>query len=122
MKQFLHYAITGGVAACVDIGLFLVLSRAIDIPAAGSVSFIFAAVVNYLLSSRMVFRSPYSFRHFALFFFGALLGMAVNVGVLTVCVYFLCMQPVFGKVCGIAAAFVFNYIINKLFVFRSRKA
>ena len=80
--KLMRYIGTGGVAAIVDIGGFALLGRlGVAVPVAAVASFCVAAVVNYLLSSRLTFDREATWRGFALFFAVALVGLCVNVGV-----------------------------------------
>jgi putative flippase GtrA len=118
-----RYFLTAGVASVVDLGLFAVLAGAsVPVPAAAALSFCVAAVVNYLLSSRFAFRCAPSVRGFGLFFFAALGGLAVNVGVTSLGHSLLGLLPVLAKIAGIGTAFLLNFWVNLRVVFRSHPA
>lgn len=115
----LRYGLTGGTAAVVDLGGFLLLtSQDIAVAPAAVVSFVAAAVVNYMLTSRFVFASQASFRRFALFFAVALVGLAVNVGVTVFAADVLNLAPGLAKLAGIGTAFLLNFALNAGIVFR----
>jgi putative flippase GtrA len=119
LSKLLPYAIAGGMAAVVDAGGFALLVNAgLGIAVAGVLSFCTAAVVNYLLSSRFVFGREASVRSFALFLSGALIGLSINVGLSLIGFYVLGLQPIVAKLIGIVTAFIVNFLINCLFVFR----
>ncbi len=115
-----RYFLTAGLAAIVDIGGFVLLVNAGTalLPAA-IVSFVVAALVNYLASSRFVFGAPASARGFLRFFAGALAGLGINVGV----TFFLAAQvglvPGLAKTLGVGVAFFANFAINAALVFRT---
>lgn len=112
------YVATGGTAAVVDIGGFWALvSAGLATPVAATFSFLVAAVVNYLLTARLVFRHAASLRHFGRFFAAALVGLAINVGVTTVLAA-AGLAPVLAKVGGVGVAFIVNYLLATVFVFR----
>ena len=114
------YALTAGAAAVVDAGGFaLLVQTGMAIPAAGLLSFGVAAVVNYLLTSRIVFGHQPSLRGFALFLSAALVGLSVNVSLTVLGVYALGLQPVVAKLLGIGTAFFVNCLINLCVVFPS---
>lgn len=115
-----RYFVTAGLAAVVDIGGFVLLVGAglMLVPAAVS-SFVIAAVVNYLASSRFVFGAPASVRGFARFFAGALAGLAINVGVTFLAATQLGLAPALAKTVGVGVAFLANFAINALLVFRT---
>lgn len=118
----LRYVMTGGTAAVVDLGGFLLLiSQDIALAPAAVISFVAAAVVNYLLTSRFVFASEASMRRFALFFAVALVGLAANVGVTVLAATVLHLPPGFAKLVGIGTAFLLNFALNTGVVFRGTK-
>jgi putative flippase GtrA len=119
LVRLLRYGVTGGIAAIVDAGGFaLLLQAGLGVAFAGCTSFGVAAVVNYLLSSRFVFSSGATAQGFARFFVAALIGLLVNVGVTLAGVYWIGLPPVAGKILGIGIAFLVNFTVNLMFVFR----
>lgn len=119
--RLLQYAMTGGVAAIVDAGGFVLLVNAkLNIIAAGCLSFCAAAVVNYALTSQFVFNREATLRGFAPFMAGALVGLTVNVSVTFATMSILGLPPFAAKLVGIAVAFVINFLINSHIVFRTR--
>ncbi|HZL01178.1 MAG TPA: GtrA family protein [Caulobacteraceae bacterium] len=114
-----RYVLTGGSAAVVDLGVFALLKSAgVSVPAAAACSFGLAAVWNYRLTSRFVFGQAPSGRRFAGFLVFAMAGLAVNVGVTVAAVDFASIAPVEAKILGIGVAFLFNFTLNSLVVFR----
>lgn len=120
-RQALGYALTGGAAAVVDIGGFHLLSQALPgvlLPA--TASFLVAALVNYLLTSRWVFRRDWrSLRQAARFFAFACLGLAINAGVTGLLAPVL--APTLAKTAGVGVAFGANFLMNALWVFGLRR-
>ncbi|SKA38718.1 Putative flippase GtrA (transmembrane translocase of bactoprenol-linked glucose) [Enhydrobacter aerosaccus] len=119
--KLLRYGMTGGIAAIVDAGGFaLLVGAGIGVAAAGISSFCIAALVNYGLTSRFVFRQRKTVAGFALFFVFALVGVTVNVGTMLGTIHWLGVPPLVGKVAGIATAFLINFALNATIVFRVR--
>lgn len=119
LSKLVPYAMTGGVAAIVDAGGFALLVNAgLGVAAAGVLSFCTAAVVNYLLTSKLVFGRERSMRGFALFLSAALIGLSVNVGLTLLGFYVFDLPPLVAKIIGIGTAFFVNFLINLRFVFR----
>ena len=118
LRKLVGYAGTGGVAAVVDLGGFVLMVRAgmPPIPAAAA-SFAVAAGVNYLLSARFVFGARAGWRRFGLFLAMATLGFAVNVSVTAGALTVLGLYPAAAKLTGIAVAFGFNFLMNAFYVF-----
>jgi putative flippase GtrA len=119
--QLARYFVTGGIAAIVDVGGFaLLLGLAVPIAPAATLSFCAAVVVNYLLSARFVFFAQPSLRGFGLFVLGALAGAAINIGITVLLSHLAGLHPVLAKVGGVGVAFIINFLINRLIVFRAR--
>ncbi len=116
--RVLGYALTGGLAALVDIGGFHLLApRVSPVAAAAAASFAVAAVVNYLLSSRWVFRSHWrSGRRAGLFLAFALLGLGINTGVTAMVAALLPLHATLAKVLGVGVAFGANCAMNTRWV------
>ena len=115
-----RYLFTGGSAALVDVGVFAILHPAfMSVPVAASCSFGVAAVENYAVTSKFVYKQPLSLSKLLTFFLFSLIGLLVNVGCTTLICYFTNINPVLGKLFGIAVAFLVNFIINNFLVFRA---
>ena len=60
LSQVVRYGLTGGAAAVVDLGLFSALCPAVlPVAPAATVSFLCAAVVNYVLTAKFVFKATF---------------------------------------------------------------
>ena len=82
VRRLLQYGVTGGIAAVVDAGGFVILVNAkLSIVVASGLSFCIAALVNYNLTSGFVFNREATLRGFAPFMAAALIGLTVNIGV-----------------------------------------
>jgi putative flippase GtrA len=121
--KLFRYFFTAGVAAIVDVGGFAVLCAvAVPIAVAAVSSFCLATVVNYLLTSRYVFKQAPTIQAYGLFFVGAIGGLLVNVAVtLTGSLYF-GILPVLAKLLGVGTAFLVNFWLNLRVVFRTTAA
>lgn len=118
-RQLAGYFCTAGTAALVDVaGFVLLLSQGMTVLAAATCSFAIAVIVNYLLSSRFVFKSEASGRQFLLFAAAAMLGLAVNVGITYLKITHFDLAPALAKMAGIGTAFFVNFTVNKALVFR----
>lgn len=121
IDKFLRYILTGGVAAIVDAGGFILLTKAatLGIAPAGILSFCVAALVNYRLTGRFVFSQDATAHGFALFLFAALVGLSVNVSVMLASVALFDLWPLAAKILGIGTAFLVNFCLNLRIVFRT---
>ena len=120
-RQAFGYLLVGGLAAVVDIGLFHLLApRSSGVLLPAMVSFIIAAVVNYSLSSLLVYQRQWrSVRRAAMFLLFACVGLAINAGVTWWLAGNLPIAPTLAKVGGVAVAFVANFLMNTFIVFRA---
>lgn len=122
LHKFARYFVTGGLAAIVDAGGFALLLWAdLTIWLAATVSFLLAAVVNYLTTAAFVFRQPPTLRHFFLFLATASVGLLFNVSITLAAAHFLAIPAVLAKIVGIGCAFVLNFGLNVILVFRPRQ-
>lgn len=132
--QFLRYLLTGGSAAVVDLSIFALLNTVygIQIVPAAICSFLVAVCENYVLTSLFVYKAPLRAILLAKFAAFAALGLVINVGVTVVFSHMLELMPVLtrsplahylpvlAKVGGIGTAFIFNFAVNTLVVFRAK--
>lgn len=113
-----RYVLTGGAAAVVDLGGFLLLAPHLSpVALAAAASFLIALAVNFALSSAYAFRAAPSWRRFGLFAAFAGLGLAVNTGA-TAAAAALGAPLAMAKLAGIGIAFGFNFSVNHWIVFR----
>lgn len=119
--KLLQYGVTGGIAAVVDAGGFMLLVNAkLGIVVASCLSFCVAALVNYNLTSRFVFNRDATIRGLAAFTAAALIGLMVNIGVTLLAVFTVGLPPLAAKLTGIGSAFIVNFLINLRIVFHPR--
>jgi putative flippase GtrA len=119
--KLLQYGVTGGIAAVVDAGGFVLLVNAkLNIVVASCLSFCIAALVNYSLTSRFVFNREATVRGLAAFTAAALVGLMVNLGVTLLGIFTVGMPPLAAKLAGIGTAFIVNFLINLRVVFHTR--
>jgi putative flippase GtrA len=114
--------VVGGVAACVDIGLFMLFAQHYGLPylRVSAASFVAATLVNYWLSIRFVFVSGQRFRRrweMALVFLVSAAGLALNQAILALCVESLRMGLLLAKLSATGAVFFWNYFARRVFVF-----
>jgi len=126
-RGFVRYFVVGGVAACVDIGLFTLFARQLGLPyqpvAAGS--FLLATLVNYLLSVRFVFHSGQRFGRrweIAMVYVVSAVGLAINAGILWAAVEIAHADLLVAKVAATGVVFFWNYLARRLFVFGAMRA
>ena len=121
LSQLVRYGMTGGLAAVVDLGVFSILCPAfLRVAPAATISFLLAAVVNYLLTTRFVFNQRAGAGRFVKFLAFAIVGLLLNVSVTVFVAYVSGWPPPVAKAIGIGVAFLFNFWLNTVFVFTAR--
>ena len=122
LRGLARYFVVGGVAACVDIGLFLAFAKGMGLPylPVSVASFLVATLVNYLLSIRFVFVSGQRFRRrweTALVFAVSAVGLAVNSAILWLCVERAQLALLLSKLVATGTVFAWNYLARRIFIF-----
>lgn len=118
-RQGSRYLLTGGAAALVDIGLFwFATAWGLAVVPAALASFFAATIVNYRLTSHYVFAVAAGWRGYSRFLAAATLGMIINVSLTGLLVAYTPAPPVFAKICGVGTAFLINFLLNALIVFK----
>jgi putative flippase GtrA len=119
-RRIARYFLVGGAAAAVDISLFMLFANHFGLPylrvAAGT--FVIATLVNYWLSVRFVFVSGKRFtRRWEVVFLVSAIGLAINQGILRVCVDTWHLGLLAAKVTATGIVFFWNYFARRAFVF-----
>ncbi len=122
--KIVKYFFVGGIAAIVDIGLFYLGAGVArwNYMIVGTVSFVLATLVNYVISVRVVFQSGTRFsRHYEvlLVFLVSCAGLAVNQAILYVGISRLAIGLLPAKLLATAGVFLWNYHLRSRFVFAS---
>jgi putative flippase GtrA len=122
--KFVRYFFVGGTAAALDFVVFALLTKGFqaDWFWSAMTSFVFATLLNYVLSIRFVFQSGarFSRKHheLSLVFLVSLIGLAINQSVLWVCIDKAHIEPLAAKVVGTGVVFFWNYFARRHFVFK----
>ena len=124
MIKLARYFGVGATAAAVDISLFTLFAGhfGYNYLIVGTITFVLATAVNYMLSVRFVFESGIRFarHHEVLLVFGiSAVGLALNQLVLYLGIGVLRMDLLLSKLAATGAVFGWNYTARSRFVFRS---
>ncbi len=119
-----RYLVVGGIAAIVDITLFLLLNHYLSFHylLLATMSFVVATLVNYILCNRFVFRHQQahsSQARFALTYLVSGVGLAIHHSCLFLAFEFLAMPIVISKLFAMGTAFGWNFLSRKYFVFKA---
>ena len=120
--KIIKYAFVGGVAAVVDISLFVIFAKILEFNYlfVGFVTFLLATLVNYVLSIRFVFQSgsKHSKRKEVLLVYTvSAVGLGLNLLVLFVSHEIFLIELTVSKLISTGIVFFWNYLGRKHFIF-----
>lgn len=125
-REFRQFAIVGGVGFCVDGGLLSILIyNGWNIIPARSCSFLLAVSTTWLLNRLWTFNSSKNMgvhREFIYYYGTQIIGALINLSIFfTVINLYPSFRntPLIPFAFGSATALIFNYLISKIFIFRS---
>lgn len=119
--QFAWYLVVGGLSFGVDIGAFVALQAlATPVLAASALSFTAATGANYVLSYLLAFERGRFSRSTEIrrLLVVALVGLALNTGLVWLFVSMTPMTPVAAKVLAVPLVLAWNFLGRRWFVFR----
>jgi len=123
--QIIRFAVTGGLSAIVDFGLYLILLELVGlpVPVAKSIGFIAGTTTAYLINRRWTFQAPPSRARFLAVVALYATTFAVQVGINQLMVHllgreFLAVAAAFVVAQGTAT--VINFAVQRLVIFKIR--
>ena len=128
--EILKFGITGGLGTITNLLIFFLLvdlGKLPEIPISIG-CFIIAGTQNYFLNHLWSFKeytvnTRVSLYKWAMFLFGSLVGLGVNILVMKlIIINFTLPWKFIAQACGIAAGMVINFIISKFVIFRKKNA
>lgn len=121
MRSMTRYAVVGSTGSVCDWLLFALLHFSLDLHylLAGTISFIIATLVNYLLSLRWVFEGGRHQRHTeaAMIYLASGVGLLINLAALFMLFEWLGLHVFLAKVLASLAAFLWNFSARYLWIF-----
>ena len=124
-RQFLQFAVVGGLGTVTNLAIFFVGVDLLGFPALGGATVAFAAAVtqNYVLNETWTFQRDgqrqLAGRRFAKFLFFSLIALGINLAVLDWLIeHYTFRFLVVPQAAGIAAATFFNFGASRLVTFR----
>ena len=118
--QLIKFAITGVIAAFVDVGVLVVLKELlhIDVLLSSAVSFCVSVTVNYILSMSFVFKSKNQskFKEFTVFVVLSVGGLCLNQLILWLGVNFTTVYYLAVKFLAMIIVPIYNFLTRKLFL------
>lgn len=123
-ESFIRFGIVGTLGFVWDTGTVYLLRPFVNLYVAGTVSFIVAATLNWILNRLWTFghlEHGKAHLQWLKFLAANAIGFVANRGTFFFLVAFsplVVAHPVIGIAAGSAAGLVFNYFLSKMFVFR----
>lgn len=115
------YAVVGGIATIIDFSILYFLTDFVGFHylLSATISFVFAALVNYNVNRRWTFRSNgKKRRQIPIFFIIATMGVIINNNILYIGVEFFALHYLLVKVFATGIVMVWNFLGNKYLTFR----
>jgi putative flippase GtrA len=117
-----RYLVVGGVSAVADWAIFALMLYGFDLHyiVAGTISFVLATGLNYFLSVRFVFGNGRRKRNQRIFllYMVSVIGVAVNLGLLSVGIDILDLHPMLSKMIATGMVLGWNFVARYYFVFQ----
>ncbi len=120
--KIIKYFFVGGVAAVVDISLFIIFAKFLtyNYLLVGALTFLIATLVNYILSIKFVFKSGQKHKkqkEILLVYLVSAFGLAFNLVILYICHDIIKVELTVSKIIATGVVFFWNYFIRKYFIF-----
>jgi putative flippase GtrA len=121
-REIARYAAATGAAFVIDFGLLAALVSLLGVPylAAAAISFVAGNVFLYWAATRHIFefrRVDDARKEFAIFVVIGVVGLAVNLLVIWICVELLDLHYLVGKIGSGGVTFFANYALRRLLLF-----
>ncbi len=120
ISQLFKFAIVGGIAAVVDVGILIILKELLHINVLFSsmISFCVSVTVNYILSMTFVFKGKEKSRvnEFLIFVVLSIGGLCINQLVLWVGINLMSIYYLTVKIIAMVIVPVYNFITRKIFL------
>lgn len=124
-RQFIKFSIVGASGTAIDWIFYFICTRWLGIYylLAKAISFILAAVNNYIWNRTWTFRSQEKrvFREFSKFFIVSIIGLGVNTFIMYLMVDRFKLYDFWGLIVATAIVLIWNFFANKLWTFKEKK-
>lgn len=120
IKQLFKFAIVGGIASVVDIGILAMLKEifGVDVLIASAISFCVSVTVNYILSMRFVFKGKKQNKvnEFIVFVLLSIGGLGLNQIILWAGTECTSLHYLVVKFFAIFGVMIYNFVTRKVFL------
>jgi putative flippase GtrA len=117
--SFVRYILVGGSATIIHYALMLLLIEIFvwKYTVASGFGYVFSSVYNYLANSKYVFKNKnhYDLKVFR-FYFVSFIGLMINVGVLSVGMYYF-VDVMVAQILATIVVLFWNYLLNAIWTF-----
>ena len=121
LRRFATYFFVGGISAVIDLTLFYIGITPLGLHylAAGTISFVVATGINYVLCVRFVFNRGRRSKGKLIFlvYLVSGVGILVNLFVLGTLIEFFGIDPILAKIAAIGTTFLWNFGARNYLVF-----
>jgi len=123
-KQFIKFAVVGASGVVVDWVVYFILTRYLELfyLISKTISFLFAAINNYIWNRSWTFRSKENkiAGEFAKFFLVSLIGLGLNLIIMYISVEIFKINDLYSLVIATGIVTIWNYLANKLWTFKEK--
>jgi putative flippase GtrA len=123
-KRLLKYFAMAMFVVAIELTTFQIIDRSSsnNYRLATAISFSLAVVLNWVLGRLLVFGKSHHHptKEFGMVLVGSLVGLAIQLAVVTICVEQLHLYPLLGKMASIGFSFFWNYWFRARFVYISQ--
>ncbi len=120
-NKFIRYFVVGGICALTDWVVFPIFLYGADFHylVAGTISFVVATGLNYVLSVRYVFEAGRRARHteLLLVYAASTVGILINLAALGALIELAGIHPMIAKILGTGSAFAWNFCARYYWIF-----
>lgn len=115
LKQIIKFCFTGGLCTVIDFGVLFVLTKQIGLSyiVSNIISVSLSTITNYILSKAIVFNFSNTLKNFIVFVVLSIIGLAINEGLIILCVNVFMIDYKIGKVLATGVVMCFNYLTRK---------
>lgn len=115
LKQIIKFCFTGGLCTVIDFGVLFILTEQIGLSyiVANIISVSLSTIINYILSKAIVFNFSNTLKNFIVFVVLSIIGLAINEGLIILCVNVFMIDYKIGKVLATGVVMCFNYLTRK---------
>lgn len=119
IKKIVNFGIVGVIATIIDFGVLFVLKSLcnVDVYIATTLAFIVSLIFNFVASMKYVFKAKEGMsvtKQCIVFVITAVIGLGINEAIMYLCIEFLSLYYMIGKLLATCVVMVFNFVSRHL--------